>query len=124
MNSLNIRIQALESHLEEEEFEEPNPISRLVSSVKKKKQRKKHQYQKILDHFQDDLVCSNIDNNPDNFVQIVIFTVKYIENNSASSSKYIGLKVNSDFKLNLSLQLIKYALPNNDNDLKSCKIIR
>ena len=107
LNSLNERISRLET--EKDIPEEDDQLSKLVSKIKHKEQEnKKKTMTSILEHFENDLketvlICN------DNIIKIIIFCIRYVEENHSKLSNYLNVKACSEFKHELCKSFVLHV---------------
>lgn len=124
LNSLNDRIQRLESlRIPESIAEEPDDqLSKLVSKIKNKEQEnKKLTMRSILEHFTDDIKETVLLSN-DNIVKIIIFSIRYVEQNHLKLCSYLNVKSSSDVKHELCKSLIHHLCKIDSNEMLDLSI--
>jgi hypothetical protein len=106
LSSLKDRLQKLENNTPPTQDEDE--LSKLVSRLKSKEmENKKKTMASILEHFEKDLRQSVIVDET-NVVKILIFCVKYVEQNHIKLSTYLGVKTCSEFKHELCKSLTNH----------------
>ena len=115
LNSLNERISRLET--EKDIPEEDDQLSKLVSKIKHKEQEnKKKTMTSILEHFENDLketvlICN------DNIIKIIIFSIRYVEQNHLKLCSYLSVKSSSDVKHELCKSFILHVCRDYTEDM-------
>jgi len=106
LSSLKDRLQKLENNTLP--IQDEDELSKLVSRLKSKEmENKKKTMASILEHFEKDLRQSVIVDEM-NVVKILIFCVKYVEQNHIKLSSYLGVKTCSEFKHELCKSLTNH----------------
>jgi len=107
LNSLNERISRLET--EKDIPEEDDQLSKLVFRLKNKEQEnKKKTMTSILDHFEGDLRQSVMVYEC-NIIKIIIFCIRYVEENHLKLSTYLNVKSCSEFKHELCKSFVLHV---------------
>jgi hypothetical protein len=107
--SLSKRLERLESH--KDIVPDDDLLTKMVTEMKTKEQtEKKMCMKKILDHYKADLNVMHYDVSYDNFVAIVVFTIKYVEQNCAILSRQLCIKLCSEFKKSLAKTFIQSVI--------------
>ena len=106
LTTLKDRLNKLENQSNQQQ--DDDELSKLVSRLKNKEmENKKKTMASILEHFEKDLKQSVIvDEN--NVVKILIFCIKYVEQNHLRLSGYLGVKTCSEFKHELCKSLTNH----------------
>lgn len=104
LTTLKDRLNKLENQ-SNQQADNDDELSKLVLRLKNKEmENKKNTMKSILEHFEKDLKQSVIvDEN--NVVKILIFCIKYVEQNHLRLSGYLGVKTCSEFKHELCKSL-------------------
>lgn len=107
LSTLKDRLNKLENQ-SNQQADNDDELSKLVSRLKNKEmENKKKTMASILEHFEKDLKQSVIvDDN--NVVKILIFCIKYVEQNHLRLSGYLGVKTCSEFKHELCKSLTNH----------------
>jgi uncharacterized coiled-coil protein SlyX len=107
LSTLKDRLNKLENQ-SNQQADNDDELSKLVSRLKNKEmENKKKTMASILEHFEKDLKQSVIvDEN--NVVKILIFCIKYVEQNHLRLSSYLGVKTCSEFKHELCKSLTNH----------------
>ena len=107
LSTLKDRLHKLENQSNHQQ-DNDDELSKLVSRLKSKEmENKKKTMASILEHFEKDLKQSVIvDEN--NVVKILIFCIKYVEQNHLRLSGYLGVKTCSEFKHELCKSLTNH----------------
>ena len=119
LHSLNQRINRLESISIPPSISETSEdqLSLLVNKMKNKEQEiKKSTMKSILEHYTDDIKQTVILSN-DNIVKIIIFTIRYVEQNHIKLSGYLAVKSCSEFKHELCLSLVRHVYKSESNEM-------
>lgn len=121
LKSLDGRIKAIEKELNKEyipENEDRDTLTEMLNELNKKELIKKKENNKvILEHYEKDLCGSIIYPTDDYFVDIVVFTIKYVESNSYRISTYLSVKCDSLFKKTLCTSFIMNKLTGFNNEM-------
>jgi len=108
LSSLNERLQKLES-LKIDNTPDDDQLSKLVFRMKNKEQEnKKKTMTSILDHFEGDLRQSVMICN-ENIIKIIIFCIRYVEENHSKLSNYLNVKSCSEFKHELCKSFVLHV---------------
>ena len=112
LSSMSMRLSKLEKNQQTKHnsSDEDNDIlSDFVSSLKKKeKKHKKERFASILHHFVLDVQADLKIIDKANTIELIIFTIRYIEANHKKISDYLGVPSNSEFKRGLCISFLKY----------------
>jgi hypothetical protein len=122
LKSLNERLSTIENNMQQTPYNSggeedhylnkhaSNSLATMMNDMKKREQKQKDDaLNSILVHFQNDLVNSNIKINNDNLLEILIFCMKYVEENSLKLGSYLNAKHNSVLKKNLAISFYKHV---------------
>lgn len=108
LSSLNERLQKLES-LKFDNTPDDDQLSKLVYRLKNKElENKKKTMNSILEHFEGDLRQSVMVYEC-NIIKIIIFCIRYVEENHIKLSGYLNVKSCSEFKHELCKSLILHV---------------
>lgn len=108
LSSLNERLQKLES-LKTDNTPDDDQLSKLVFRMKNKEQEnKKKTMNSILDHFEGDLRQSVMVYEC-NIIKIIIFCIRYVEENHLKLSGYLNVKSCSEFKHELCKSFVLHV---------------
>lgn len=108
LSSLNERLQKLES-LKTDNTPDDDQLSKLVFRMKNKEQEnKKKTMNSILDHFEGDLRQSVMVYEC-NIIKIIIFCIRYVEQNHLKLSGYLNVKSCSEFKHELCKSFVLHV---------------
>ena len=104
MNSLNKRIQRIESSLEEND---------LIMKLKKKQVEKKQNLMnelttKYLEYLEKQSLTNDVDIN---LIEVLFYTIKYVENNKVNISRLLEIKINEENTEDIILHLIQINVP-------------
>ena len=66
--------------------------------------------QSILEHYESDIVSVIANFTKDNVVEIVIFSIRYVESNGTKLSNYLGVVLSGEFKKSLAITFITHLL--------------
>jgi len=128
LRSMSIRLSKLEKERRQKTDDgsddtDEDSLSRLVNEIRKKEKiTKKQNFKTILEHFDNDLNSSIIFPSEDYFIDIVIFVIKYVEENASRLSSYLAIKNSSEFKRSLATSLVLHRLKKFNNDFVSNSI--
>lgn len=105
MNSLNKRIQRIESSLESE--------NDLIVKLKKKQVEKKQNLMneltsKYLEYLEKQSLTNDVDIN---LIEVLWYTIKYVENNKVNISRLLEIKINEENTEDIILHLIQINVP-------------
>ena len=112
IRSINNRLQEVETRLKNVSFKND-----LLSNIKTKQEEAKiKKLSKIKTAFLDNISQEiDIENNS-NYVQIVVFTIKWIEINIGVLSDLLGVGLSSDLKLDTAIEFIKIVIDGFNNE--------
>lgn len=89
---------------------------------KRQKQQQREKIISIKNHYLTG-VLSNIENTSDNVVALIVYTIKWVENNINKLAGAVGVSVNSDFKHETAVNLIKDINDDYDDKFYDSSII-
>jgi hypothetical protein len=122
-NEKKLGLHSIKSRLEKLEVsqnsvsEEDDVLSDLVKRLKNREtENKRKTMLSILEHFETDLKQSIIIDDG-NLVKILIFSIKYVENNHIKLSSYLNVKTCSEFKHELCKAFVEHICKSFPNDL-------
>lgn len=106
LSSLSERISRLEF---EKDVNDDDQLSKLVNRMKNKEQEnKKKTMASILEHFEGDLRQSVMVYDS-NIIKIIIFCIRYVEENHVKLSGYLNVKTCSEFKHELCKSFVMHV---------------
>lgn len=105
MNSLNKRIERIESSLESD--------NDLIVKLKRKQAEKKQSLMndltgKYLEYLEKQSICENVEIN---LIEVLYYTIKYVESNKQSISRLLEIKVNDENAEDIIIYLIQINVP-------------
>ena len=105
MNSLNKRIERIESSLESD--------NDLIVKLKRKQAEKKQTLMndltgKYLEYLEKQSICENVEIN---LIEVLYYTIKYVESNKQSISRLLEIKVNDENAEDIIIYLIQINVP-------------
>jgi uncharacterized coiled-coil protein SlyX len=116
LSTLQNRLNKLENQTIQQS-DNDDELSKLVSRLKNKElENKKNTMKSILEHFKTDLT-QNIIVDENNVVKILIFCIKYVEQNHIRLSGYLGVKTCSEFKHELCKSLLQHVCSVYSNEM-------
>ena len=110
MNSLNKRVERIESTLESE--------NDLMIKLKRKQAEKKQTLMneltlKYLSYLEKQSINNNVDIN---LIEVLYYTIKYVESNKQSISRLLEIKINEENTEDIIIHLIQINIPDvNEN---------
>ena len=113
LNSLNLKISKLESQISEKS---ENPKSNLFEDIiihrleNKKKDSRKEEISKIKMHYTEGLVTQIDIEDPNNIIDIIYYSVLWVERNIHKLAVLLQSDVNSELKLMTCIELIHESM--------------
>ncbi len=107
MNSLDKRVKRIESVINEEQ--EIDLITKLKNKQNKKKSELMNELtSKYLEYLESQSLSANVDIN---LIEVLWFTIKYVESNRTNIGRLLGISINDDSFDDVVMHLIEINVP-------------